>query len=447
MEINYNGLPTLSASPAKTKSKKYALESLITPQIPKLFALTVAEPKSHLAPGDAETSPSLDAHSRKQDRNKMTSSSKEKKKINPTYSQKPPSAIKDGKYMTSTSPKVAPKPHDHVYKKVGIDTSIDFSKETLAHLPTNGKKLTHAVTQLLQNMVYVDVNAQINCSDPLHGTWLGEGGIKVPENMKKLQNFILNMNLKQFKSISGNGYALDSLRPGGPHNKVRSKNMYFSFYLSCDVEPTKLVEQISFEWCKFGNFLKGVELQSVNTSTPILIYKVYSMVPRATSHEEVSTCLKAIHDDLVLATDFFSEAVSWETTITAPPQINVHLKVAHIPRAKSSHALSKLPGRLQSCRQAFHIKVAASDVEHLRELVRYGKKKGFFKEYLGPHSHPTVVAMWESSENDIKRSEKILKEFISYNASMTSTDIHGIHNLSCKVPFIQHGLNTHIVSG
>jgi hypothetical protein len=106
-----------------------------------------------------------------------------------------------------------------------------------------------------------------------------------------------------------------------------------------------------------------------------------------------------------------------------PPKINICNNVVNIPKAKTTHTLTKLPRHLQQCRRGFHIEVATCDIERLKELVRYGKKKGFFKEYLNPHCHPSEITTWESSANDMKRAEKMLKDMVNYNASMTSTDI------------------------
>eukprot|EP00956_Cyclotella_meneghiniana_P010075 scaffold13929_cov79-Cyclotella_meneghiniana.AAC.5 len=423
-----------SASPVKKKSKRSALNSIITPTAPP------PNPKPTPSTSTANSVPKAASKVNDKAMNKGPAKGKDEKKEGVSKessktSKKPAaSAMKEGKY-SKPSPKIPAKapyiPHDHAYKRIVVEGSVDFSKDALSHIPTNGKKVAHAITVLHKNMCYVDHHAQINSNNPLKDIWIGNDGVRVPDNITMLQDYVLNMNLRQFKPSQAPKDALDSL--GGNSGKKQSKNMYFSFYLSCDKEPTKLIEQVGFEWCEFGTFLRVKELQAMETITPILLYNVCAMVPRQTIQHELTFCLNKIKEDMMVAEDILASDVSFVTATSEPPQVNVRHNVAHVPKAKSSQALMKLPRHLQQCRRAYHLEVSASKADQLKELVRYGKKKGFFKEYLGPHTHPSEVMTWESSANDTKRAEQVMKSHVNYNASMTCTDVFGFHDINARV--------------
>jgi hypothetical protein len=317
----------------------------------------------------------------------------------------------------------------------------------MSHLDSNCKKLTYALTVLMKNLEMADPHAVINHENPSVDNIIGPEGCKVPDNITRLQSFIQKMNLNAFKANpSGEGDALDSLRGGNKKDKGRAKAMFFSFFMSCDVEPKKLTDQVAFEWCNYGNMLRVKELQAMDTETPIIIFNVCSMNQRQMIQEEVKACLSAIKDDMLEA-GFINEDVNWSTVMTEIPDINLRCNIPNIPKAKSTNALNKLPKSLQGCRRAWHIEVDASKTEQLKELVAHGKKKGFFKEFLGPHAHPTEIVTWDSTPGDIKRTEKFYKEFINYNASMTCTDIPGFHDINAKVGIYEDGSMIQRVSG
>jgi hypothetical protein len=63
--------------------------------------------------------------------------------------------------------------------------------------------------------------------------------------------------------------------------------------ISCDKDPVHLINQISYEWARYGNHLKIKELQAVETSMPFTIYFVYALMHRQTLIDEQRDILKA----------------------------------------------------------------------------------------------------------------------------------------------------------
>ena len=80
------------------------------------------------------------------------------------------------------------------------------------------------------------------------------------------------------------------------------------------------------------------------------------------------------------------------------------------------------------------MEVATDEVSTLQQLVAHGKKKGYFKEILGPHAHRSEVVTRDSTPGDLKRAAKFSKDTTNYNASMTCSDIHGFLDLNNKIP-------------
>jgi hypothetical protein len=68
--------------------------------------------------------------------------------------------------------------------------------------------------------------------------------------------------------------------------------------LSCDKDQGQLINQISYEWAKFGNSIKVKELQAVETVTPFQIYYVYLLTHHHTLINKQQDILKTAQDQM-----------------------------------------------------------------------------------------------------------------------------------------------------
>ena len=434
-----------ASSPVKKRSKRDALASLVKPTKP---AAKPQEPKRKAVVKDtAEVIDETPAGKSVKAKSKTTAASSEKG----DGGKQPASALRKPKYSTvvkeAPASKEAPKPHDHAYKRCVIEASVDLGKATLVHLESNAKRLQHAISVLSRNLEHADEKAVINHEDPLNPTWIGPGGIKVPDNMTKLRSFILNMNINQFKDGNGrqDGDALDSLGGEGKRKGGGNKTLYFVFHLSCDVEPTKLIDMVAFEWCAFGNMLRVKELQEVKTETPIVFYNLSTEVSKAIIESELSTCFKMVQQKL--ASPAYADEFDWDLAMNKLPPSNLRNNVPRNPKSKGSKGPGKLPNHLQNCKRAWHIECSTADKAKFLKLIRLGKKMGVFKEVLGPHVHPTELATYESSATDIKRSNRFHKDHMNYIISMTVTEIEGIQDVSDTVSIYEGKKVVQVVSG
>ena len=100
-----------------------------------------------------------------------------------------------------------------------------------------------ATKALCKDITQVDSKVTICHQDPLADTWIGEGGIRVPESMTSFTGYFLKLDPQQFKTDAPNsantGDNLSLLEGsqglGNCGNGI--KLAYFSLYLSTD-KPT-----------------------------------------------------------------------------------------------------------------------------------------------------------------------------------------------------------------
>jgi hypothetical protein len=99
--------------------------------------------------------------------------------------------------------------------------------------------------------------------------------------MTALANYCKGFNPKSFQTSAGaGGDNLDSLgeigtraNGGGGGKKKNNAIAYFLFILASNKEPRELVNQVSYEWGRFGPHARVKELQSMETET---IYCIFS---------------------------------------------------------------------------------------------------------------------------------------------------------------------------
>ena len=441
-----------SNSPVKKKSKRDALASLVKPKKPAAQPVTELKRKTTVSLDATAVFDHIPTSKEKEAMKTGDGGTPKSQGEEGDSSKQPASALRKPKYSSvvkTPAPKAnkpEPKPHYHKHKRIVVEGSIDLGKSSFAHLDSNGKKVHHAITILSRNLEMGDEFCVINHEDPTSKLFIGTGGHKVPDNMTRLRSYILNMNINQFKEGGGRqqGDALDSL--GGKGKKQGGgKVLYFVCHISCDRDPRKLVENVAFEWMSYGNMLRVKELQSVETETPIIFYNLSTEVQKATVVEEVNQCLKLAQERMSNAIDF--AGYDWEVAMGDLPEVTIRSNIPRPPKSKSVKETGKLPNYLQNSKRTWHLECSRANTSKVLGLVKYGKKIGIFKEILGPHVHPTEMATYESSANDIKRAHRFFKDHINYNASMTCTDINGIQDISATVHIYEGRRIVQSVSG
>ncbi len=357
------------------------------------------------------------------------------KKRSPSPAKRPPSSIKLGKFSSWPSPvpkEPSPPPqHDHNHKNVLIDISIDFNKDCLTQFEgDNGKKVVYAIQQLILNLKIADKMAVLNLmddsqEDPLIG---GASPNNVPQNMTALRNYVTGLNPCSFQTTSR---PLDRPEMGAASSRWPSPSVaYGVISISCDKDPETLINQLSYEWARFGSYLKIKELQAVETITPFQIYFVYSLTHCQTLIDEQREILRIAQDKMHQEDYFVTRDLPRRWGYCFLLLCSLRMNVPRIPKHSEPVIMLKLPASIQTCRKVLHLEVDKRQLDFITHLVQYAKKAGIYAQWWGPHAHPTEGVDWNSLPGDIKRAAKFAVKTTNYNASMTSTNVHGFLDLN-----------------
>ena len=359
-------------------------------------------------------------------------SSHRKKSKKRSSSPAPTSVLKPSKYSGSSKAKSdtpPPPPHVHKHRNVLIEISIDFTKDSLIQFEgDNGKKTAFAIQQLLLNLKIADKHATLNpteddSDDPALG---GQSSSPVPTNMTALSNYIKGLNPRSFQT---NGKTPQENQDATPSSR-RPALAYGVISISCDKDPTLLVNQISYEWARFGTQMRIKELQAVETITPYAIYFVYALTHRQTLIDEQRDIFKLAQQKMNEEDYFLDHDLPINWGYKPLPLCSLRTNVPRIPKHSEPANMSRLPSNIQTCRRVIHLEIDKKDQEIVSHLVKYAKKKGLYSQWWGTHAHPTDGVDWQSPPGDIKRAAKFAVKTTNYNASMTSIDVFGFLDLN-----------------
>ena len=363
-----------------------------------------------------------------------TSSNAHKKRTKKrSSSTNPASVLKPSKYSTSpgssTDKHPPTPPHIHKNRKVLIEISIDFAKESLSQFDgDNGKKMVFAIQQFLLNLKIADKKAIINptdddSEDPPLG---GQSPAPVPTNMTALSNYIKGLNPRSFQTNKTSQETPES----DSNSSRRSILAYGVISISCDKDPELLVNQISYEWARFGNQMKIKELQAVETITPVAIYYVYALTHRQTLIDEQRDIFKEAQKRMHETDYFLDHDLPMNWGYRPLPLCSLRTNVPRIPKHSEPVNMARLPSNIQTCRRVLHLEIAKADLELVTHLVNFSKTQGLYKRWWGSHAHPTEGVDWQSPPGDIRRAAKFAVKTTNYNASMTSIDVYGFLDLN-----------------
>ena len=114
---------------------------------------------------------------------------------------------------------------------------------------------------------------------------------EVPTNMIGLGgNIQVSVNIRSFEMRRP--WEKDKKQGDSDEDELKHPKVYFSFAMSCDIEPEELINRISFEWGKMkGMRLQIKDLPSCLSETPFSLYKIYNQGHRPSIIRELTTIL------------------------------------------------------------------------------------------------------------------------------------------------------------
>ena len=347
-------------------------------------------------------------------RNAEDSPEKKKKKQTSTTVS---SSLKTGRY-SAPPPKVSPPPrlpHNHVHSRVIIDAAMDLDKADPINSFTNG------LSTLINNAKMVDEHFVIapvrNSDNP--SFWHSAGDI--PNNMTAVSSHI-NIsanNIRNFeKQRNWDGPKKEKEAP-------QNSTVYFSFAISCDIEPTILLARVGIEWTRAGGSRLMVKaLPCFDTISPLVFYYLFNDTNPATLVAEFKKILTATQ---MLCIDE-SDISNIEILNYALPEMAFRKMIPKIPGQDTS-AFKHISTRAQYARRAWHLEVEVSAAWWIKELVEKAKYFGVFEAYWGRHVHVTEITSKDTSAIELKRLASTVNLHTNYQCSLTVEILKGVVNV------------------
>eukprot|EP00956_Cyclotella_meneghiniana_P010716 scaffold14988_cov36-Cyclotella_meneghiniana.AAC.3 len=410
-------------------------------------------PTTTPAAATSQVNPTQSAKSTKEKKKRGASEMKEGSKETSQSTSKATPSLKSALKKTPKSkatPKetITPEPkfekpeHKHMGKI--IELSVDFKKPIFEQFNNDrSKAFSYAMSELHRNMLIGDETVWImHDTHPDRG--IGPGGVNVPTNMTLMCNYTLGLSPKIFQSKGTahpndeEGDKLDSiggLSKGKGGNKRNTTIAYFQLRIACNKDPMLLISQVSFEWGKFGTYIRVKDLQALDTQSQYCFYFLYSLVSKSIITEELKVIFKRAQEKMFLDDDEFN--VPFEFGEMEVPVFNLRLNVPKIPKA-NTHKM-KVPTRYEGMKKHYHLEVCAEDLQYFKTVIEFAKSKRMFKDTLGSHVHVTECVNFDTIPGDLQRSERFYIKSMNYNASMTASDIDGFLDLDESIEITVKG--------
>ena len=157
-------------------------------------------------------------------------------------------------------------------------------------------------------------------------------------------------------------------------DKLKHTELYFSFAISCDIEPEDLLNRIRFEWGKMkGQRLQIKDLLSFASETPLLLYKLYNQ-----GH------WKSIIRELTMIMEKARNTTSRDDNLEEKHEARL------IPPMKFHKNILKLPGqdtlrfnnwtwKVQVNQKVLHLEVDKGEIKFTEKIIEVAKENKFFE--------------------------------------------------------------------
>ncbi len=205
---------------------------------------------------------------------------------------------------------------------------------------------------------------------------------------------------------------------------TRPPTLYFTFAISSDIPPNKIITTISVDWSMLGGTCLAVKsLGFFDTCSPIAIYFLWNEGHPLTLMEELKTILNSVS--------------TLDTGGAASPllQMSLRKQIPWIP-GQVTESFNHLSQQAQMARRAWHIEVETRHAPALIKLVRKAKSTNAISEMWGRQVHFSEVADNATPTGELKRYVKFAQRHVNFHCSMLCEDIRGIVHLDATAPLV-----------
>jgi hypothetical protein len=326
--------------------------------------------------------------------------------------------------------------HFHTYRRVVLEASIVCSKEGRE---AKYDEFTLGIRVLFKQALKVDETVVFEpieeggkrAFEPSElpfdhtdlGNWVQKGGNKVFEMKKPKKN-----NKKN--SVDEDEEAL--LHP----------EVYFTFALSCDMDPQKIVDRVSCEWGRIGGVRLWIkDISSFMTKTAFCLYHVRNDATADTIVAELQRLLDRAKDSASAR-----EGVKYAYYFAEIPDMGIRIAVPKID-GMDTKRFQGWDGRQQFLRKVMHVECEEDKVQMVQSLIEEAKQDGSFHKMFGRNARASCVL--EVKKGFVARKEKqraqskvdsaalasICHRHINYMSSTIYHGLTGIIDVDKKVPF------------
>jgi hypothetical protein len=216
-------------------------------------------------------------------------------------------------------------------------------------------------------------------------------------------------------------------RKGKDEPDTLDPSVYPTMVFSTDVEPDITISHVAHEFGRAGGFyFRKKQLQCEETSTPLIIYFLYTFNDIATIRGELTSlleeALQGMKDDFMLPD---------ECEFFPLPDINICRGVPKLP-GQPGNSLSGYSREMQEARHAHLIECDTKTILFLRALICYIKDNKLAARIWGGHTHITKTVDWNSPKGEISQFVRMSQDHTNYNMSLTSVQVHGITDLEAS---------------
>ena len=204
----------------------------------------------------------------------------------------------------------------------------------------------------------------------------------------------------QWIKVSGDAGVFEMWKPRKNYNdKDRNRGedeeelidpeVFFQFCASFDVEPTFILERVSFEWARLRGNRKNVkEIPSFATKAVVSLYRVHNYPNYSVLIPELTRMLEEAREKV-------NSEVAGYYRIEDVPHFQLSMQTPKI-QGQKTQLFQGWDYRRQNWHKTLHVIVESSQVEYMQELFLMAKELKLLEKYFGPHGR--VVMVHDSSK-------------------------------------------------
>ena len=241
----------------------------------------------------------------------------------------------------------------------------------------------------------------------------------------------------------------DNSARGADDKELVDPEVYFQFCVSCDVDPTFILERVSFEWSRLGgNRMNVKEISSFATRAAVTIYRVRN-------DPNYSVLIPEIIRMLEEARDKANAEVTGYFSLQDVPPFQLSMQTPKI-QGQNTQIFQGWNYRRQNWHKTLHVIVEATQVAYVQELFSMAKELGVLEKYFGPHARVVMVhdttkkaKVWETkadlSKYDMAAVASYSRHHINYQANSRYDGIRGILDLDKQFAIYSVSDSTRVV--